>query len=145
MSILYHQRTYVRGGSSTYSETLSFRTYYSNHRGWCCRNLIQHATRYGICLPRVGVFECTAALNPSVPAIHTIAPLCCQLSHSFSITTVNKPMMSTVGEVVDEGLGEEFEDTPWVPPTVKRASAGMWLGRQLFFPSTASQMRPSVC
>lgn len=35
---------------------------------------------------------------------------------------VNKPMMSTVVEVVDEGLGEDFEDTPWVPPTVKRVS-----------------------
>eukprot|EP00752_Nemacystus_decipiens_P006748 g6063.t2 len=34
---------------------------------------------------------------------------------------LNKPMMSTVVEVVDEGLGEDFEDTPWVPPTVKRA------------------------
>ena len=31
-------------------------------------------------------------------------------------------MMSTVMEVVDEGLGEDFEDTPWVPPTVKRVS-----------------------
>lgn len=31
-------------------------------------------------------------------------------------------MMSTVVEVVDEGLGEDFEDTPWVPPTVKRVS-----------------------
>ncbi|CBJ34059.1 conserved unknown protein [Ectocarpus siliculosus] len=30
-------------------------------------------------------------------------------------------MMSMAGEVVDEGLGEDFEDTPWVPPTVKRA------------------------
>lgn len=29
-------------------------------------------------------------------------------------------MMSTVVEVVDEGLGEDFEDTPWIPPTVKR-------------------------
>lgn len=35
---------------------------------------------------------------------------------------VNKPMMSTVVELVDEGLGEDFEDTPWVPPTVKRVS-----------------------
>ncbi|CAM9323183.1 unnamed protein product [Ectocarpus sp. 12 AP-2014] len=33
----------------------------------------------------------------------------------------NKPMMSMAGEIVDEGLGEDFEDTPWVPPTVKRA------------------------
>ncbi|CAM9423368.1 unnamed protein product, partial [Scytosiphon promiscuus] len=33
----------------------------------------------------------------------------------------NKPMMSTVVDNVDEGLGEDFEDTPWVPPTVKRA------------------------
>lgn len=32
--------------------------------------------------------------------------------------------MSTVGEVVDEGLGEDFEDTAWVPPTVKRVSFG---------------------
>lgn len=29
-------------------------------------------------------------------------------------------MMSMAGEIVDEGLGEDFEDTPWVPPTVKR-------------------------
>lgn len=33
---------------------------------------------------------------------------------------VSKPMMSMAGEIVDEGLGEDFEDTPWVPPTVKR-------------------------
>eukprot|EP00904_Undaria_pinnatifida_P003525 jgi/Undpi1/13173/HiC_scaffold_8.g02835.m1 len=32
-----------------------------------------------------------------------------------------KPMMSTVKDVVDEGLGDDFEETPWVPPTVKRA------------------------
>ena len=31
-----------------------------------------------------------------------------------------KPMMSTVKDIVDEGLGDDFEDTPWVPPTVKR-------------------------
>ena len=31
-----------------------------------------------------------------------------------------KPMMSTVKDVVDEGLGDDFEETPWVPPTVKR-------------------------
>lgn len=40
-------------------------------------------------------------------------------------------MMSTVGEVVDEGLGEEFEDTPWVPPTIKRVGddlAWRWFG-----------------
>lgn len=35
-------------------------------------------------------------------------------------SAVNKPMMSTVADIADEGLGEEFEDTPWVPPTVKR-------------------------
>ncbi|CAN0519036.1 unnamed protein product, partial [Ectocarpus sp. 12 AP-2014] len=34
---------------------------------------------------------------------------------------LSKPMMSMAGEIVDEGLGEDFEDTPWVPPTVKRA------------------------
>jgi len=47
-------------------------------------------------------------------------------SYSLSIPPVNKPMMSTVGEVVDEGLGEEFEDTPWVPPTVKRVGGRWW-------------------
>lgn len=35
---------------------------------------------------------------------------------------VSKPMMSMAGEIVDEGLGEDFEDAPWVPPTVKRVS-----------------------
>ncbi|CAM9192623.1 unnamed protein product, partial [Discosporangium mesarthrocarpum] len=38
----------------------------------------------------------------------------------------NKPgrrrvMMSSVFDAVDEGLGEEYEETPWVPPTVERA------------------------
>lgn len=42
------------------------------------------------------------------------------LTPMFSPSAVNKPMMSTVADIVDEGLGEEFEDTPWVPPTVKR-------------------------
>lgn len=36
----------------------------------------------------------------------------------------NKPQISNVADMVDEGLGEEFEDTPWVPPTVKR----VWFG-----------------
>lgn len=27
-----------------------------------------------------------------------------------------------MSEIVDEGLGDEFDDTPWVPPTLKRVS-----------------------
>eukprot|EP00903_Cladosiphon_okamuranus_P010786 g10192.t1 len=45
-------------------------------------------------------------------------------SNSNGSKKLNKPMMSAVVEFVDEGLGDDFEDTPWVPPTVKRV--GYW-------------------
>lgn len=42
-----------------------------------------------------------------------------RLSHTAAAAAI-KPMMSTVKDVVDEGLGDDFEETRWVPPTVKR-------------------------
>lgn len=52
--------------------------------------------------------------------------------------------MSTALEV-DEGLGENFEETPWVPPTVKRVRRPMASEKYQCFCSFAARIVYNPC
>lgn len=85
----------------------------------CC--LAISSRRYDTFTP-LALLSTSLGAYPLKTAICVTTLSCCPYRLHSPPTAVNKPMMSTVGDVVDEGLGEDFEETPWVPPTVKRVS-----------------------